>query len=167
MALTKTIHIDLDVHKALEAHRSAFHEEYNTILRRLLSLPSLEQPQERLRPSRSSGDYLLCLLGEEIEVKSVRGALRTALLELDSARPSFFDKLSKRQTKKGRRIVSRKPEEIYPNRPQLFKYAAELKPGWYFDTNISRTTCERYLEIIGSVAGIQAPRLVDRSGVAL
>jgi negative regulator of replication initiation len=58
MTFTKTIHIDLDVYKALEANRYSIQEDYNTILRRLLSLtPSLEQPQERLRPSRSSRPY--------------------------------------------------------------------------------------------------------------
>ena len=169
MTSTKTILIDLDVYKALEAKRESFEEDYNAILRRLLSLvpSSSEQSKERPRVSRSSGDYLLYVLGGEIGVRSVREALRTALLKIESAKPGSLDKLSGRQTKKGRRIVARKAEDIYPNRPQLLQYAAELNSEWYFDTNISRTTCERYLEIIGSVAGIQAPRLVDRPGVTL
>ena len=163
MTFTKTIDIDLDVYKALEANRISFNEDHNSILRRLLSLTlSSDQPRERPRASRSSGEYSLRLLGEEIGVKSVRDALRTALLKL-SDEPGFLDKLSKRQTAKGRRIVARKPEDIYPNRPQLTKWAYELNPEWYFDTNISRETCARYLEIIASVAGIETPRLVDRS----
>jgi hypothetical protein len=164
VTFTKTIYIDLDVYKALEANRISFNEDHNTILRRLLSLmPSSDQPPERPRQTRSSGEYSLHLFGEEIGIKNVREALSTALLKVESAKPGFLDKLSKRQTAKGRRIVSRKPEDIHPNRPQLTKWAYPLNSEWYFDTNISRETCARYLEIIASVAGIETPRLVKRS----
>jgi hypothetical protein len=157
------IRVDLDVYKALEARRSSFNETHNAILRRALSLtsPVPLDSKKSMRFSRVSGNYTLQVLGERVAVRSIREALFTTLLKVEADQPGFLENLSERMTTKGRRIVARKPEDIYSKRPQLKQYAVQLNSEWYFDTNISRRACERYLEIIGEVAGIKTPLLLD------
>jgi hypothetical protein len=161
MSMTQ-ISIDLDVYKALEARRLSFDEPHNAILRRELEIdgpaPVVRRPGHE-RMLRTSGDYELTVLGERIAVRSLREALSTALLKIESHQPGFLEKLSQRRTRRGRRIVARRPEDIYPNRPQLVEHAARLNEEWFFDTNISRRACERYLGMIGLVASIEAPLL--------
>ena len=159
---TTQISIDLDVYKALEARRLSFDEPHNAIMRRVLEIagpsPAVRLPG-RERMLRTSGDYEMTVLGESIGVRSLREALSTALLKIEVHQPGFLEKLSERRTRRGRRIVARKPEDIYPNRPQLVEHAARLNEEWFFDTNISRRACERYLGLIGLVASIEAPVL--------
>lgn len=161
MAFTH-IPIDLDVYKALEANRISFDEPHNLILRRILGVRGTapeQSPPDRERSLRSSGEYDLRILDETVRVRSLREALSTALLRVEGAQPGFLEKLTGRPTARGRRIVARKPEDIYPNKPQLIQHAARLNSEWYFDTNISRRACERYLVTVGLVAGIETPTL--------
>ena len=162
------IPVDLEVYKALESRRLSFDEPHNAILRRVLGLTrGPEQgsrqngPAEKERPLRASGHYTLTLLGEDIKIRSLREALSETLVRLEIHRPGFLDKLSQRLTPKGRRIVAHRPEDVYPNGPQLVHFAARLSPdsSWFFDTNISRRACERYLVTIGLVADIETPQL--------
>ncbi len=163
MSLTP-IPVDLDVYKALEANRRTFDEPHNSILRRLLNLNGdgpVESPSaDRVRSSRTTGDYILEIGGEKIRVRSIREALSSALLKIEALRPGFFEKLTNRPTTRGRRIVARSPGDVYPNKPHLATHAAPLNGEWYFDTNISRRACERYLVIAALVAGIPSPRLL-------
>jgi hypothetical protein len=161
MAFTN-IPIDLDVYKALEVRRVSFDEPHNTILRRVLGIqgsPPVGPILERERAMRSSGDYELTILGKTKKVRSLREALSTALLDVEASQPGFLEKLTRRPTTRGRRIVAHTPEEIYPGRPQLLEHAVRLNRDWYFDTNVSRKACERYLVTIGLVANIETPQL--------
>jgi antitoxin VapB len=127
-----------------------------------LLAPPLDRARKRPRQTRSSREYSLHLLGEEIKVRTLGEALSTTLLKLESAKPGFLDKLSKRQTK---RIIAHKPEDLFQNRPDLTsKYAYRLgNSEWYFKGLMSAEACATFLEEIASVAGIEEPRLVDRS----
>jgi hypothetical protein len=167
MAFTD-IPIDLDVYKALEMRRISFGEPHNAILRRILgitalatveSIPERAMLPERERAMRSSGDYEVTILGKTKKVRSLREALSTALLDVEASQLGFLEKLTRRPTTRGRRIVARTPEQIYPRNPQLVPHAARLSGEWYFDTNISRKACERYLVTIGQVANIETPQL--------
>jgi hypothetical protein len=156
------IPIDLEVYKALEARRISFDEPHNAILRRVLEIKGAapaEPAPHRERTMRTSGDYEVMILGKSVKVRSLREALSTALLKVEEVQPGFLEKLTRRPTTKGRRIVARKPEDIYPQKPQLVQHAARLNGEWYFDTNISRKACERYLVTVGLVANIETPRL--------
>ena len=110
--------------------------------------------------TRSSGDYELTILGQTKKVRSLKEALSIALLDVEASQRGFLEKLTRRPTTRGRRIVARTREEIYPGRPQLLQHAARLNADWYYDTNISRNACQRYLMTIGSVANIETPRLL-------
>jgi hypothetical protein len=117
------------------------------------------RPPERERMLRASGEYELTILGEAAGVRSLREALRTALLRLEESQPGFLGRLTERRTTRGCRIDARRPEDVYPNKPQLVQHAAPLNGEWYFDTNISRRACERYLVILGLAANVEPPRL--------
>ena len=155
------IPIDLEVYKALESKRISFNEAHNVILRRIVDVRGSLEIADSLRRSpspRVSGHYVVELLGERLEVRSIRDALGEALKFIEQKKPGFFEKLTMRPTTKGRRIVARKREDIY-TKSHLVGFAAPLTPGWFFDTNISRRACERYLAIAAMVAEIDIPRL--------
>jgi hypothetical protein len=123
-----------------------------------------DRPWERPRQTRGGGAWSVYLLGEEIRVRTITEALSAVLLKLESTKPGFLDKLSERRTRTGRRIVAQNPEDIHPNRPDLTeKYAYALNSEWYYNGNIDSKRCQRFLEIIASVAGIETPWLVERS----
>jgi len=111
--MTQTIHIDLDVHEALEENASSSGEGLSTM--GLLSLtPSSDQPPERPRQTRSSREYILHLLGKEYKVTTCGEALKTTLLKLE--KPGFFDEVYKRRIEMRRcQLVGRTREDIFPN----------------------------------------------------
>ena len=163
MTLTQKIDIDHDVYMALEVIASSSGKDYSTILRDMLSSTPLG---EQLRQKRGSGAWSVHL-PLEIKGTSIPRVLRATLLQLQYAKPGFLDKLSEYKTERvARRIVSRKREEVYPTTPHLIKdYCYKLNWEWYFHANISAPSCQKYLEVAASVAGIETPQLVDRSSV--
>jgi len=127
------------------------------------------QTIHRPRQTRGRGTWSLYLLGKEFHGKKITEALSITLSELERAQPGFLDKLYQYRTPKaGRPIVSRKPEEIYPDpdtRHLIEDYAYQLgNSEWYYHANISSDTCRRYFKIIAQFAGLkETPQLVDRS----
>jgi hypothetical protein len=80
--------------------------------------------------------------------------LRTALLALQGRDAGFLQRLSKKQVK-SRRIVARRPEDLFINSPHLAAdYAERLIDGWFFDTNLSSTQVQLRLGVACQVAGI-------------
>jgi hypothetical protein len=128
-----------------------------------------DRPWERPRQTRGSGRWSLILLGQEFEGLKVTEALEITLSEIERAQPGFLDKLYNYRTPKvGRPIVSRNPEEIYPDldtRHLIKDYAYRLGDSeWYYHANISADRCRSYLKIIAQYAGLdETPRLVKRS----
>lgn len=163
------IDIDLDVYKALEAHRTSFNEPHNSILRRLLDIENnvknewvvLESDDGGERRSRRGGTYELKLLSTTVRCSSLKEVLKECLLRVESQKSGFLDKLSNYVSpRSGRHIVARQRTGVHPESPQLAQYAERLNDMWWFDTNISRGTCVRYLETIGRVAEIDPPQLI-------
>ncbi len=157
----KQIDVDLDVHKAIEARRLSFGETENQILRRVfeIGMPatvSVRGVEPRERPSRRGGNYKSKLFGKEITSGSLKEVLKAAMLGIESQNPGFLEKLGGHRTVRGRRIVARKPEELYPGKPQLVENCAErLDSKWWFDTNVSFNQTRRYLRAIADIAGIK------------
>ncbi len=165
--------IDLELHKLIEAARASFDETPTDILKRVLrtflaeialddngSSAAIGRTSGAERLERKRGDYVLTIFGKEYKCNSLKQVLRTALLELEAKKPGLIDGVANHRTRKGRRIVARTPHEIYPGKPQLVRYAEKLRNGWFFDTNISRPTLERYLKVIADAAGIEYGREV-------
>ena len=73
------------------------------------------------------------------------------LAELD---PQIFERLYEKPTK-ARRVVARRPEDLYLKTPELAeRFAVQLTDQWWIDTNLSRLQCEKRLKTACEVTGI-------------
>jgi hypothetical protein len=160
--MLKPVEVDLEVHKAIEARRLSFAESQNDILKRTLCSDQ-RQPQipasdsgPREKPSRRGGSYELTLSGKKIACRSLKEVLKAAMLGIEGLHSGFLDKLAGHRTVRGRRIVARKPEELYPGKPSLVENCAErLDARWWYDTNVSFNQTRRYLRTMKDMSGIK------------
>lgn len=156
MSQTTKISIDLDVHRAIENRRTNFDQSPNAILREILGLSS-ERPEivPQARTPRRTGTYAVTLLGDRFVAGSLKEAYTNCLLKLGERDPQFFERLS-RSTTRSRRIVARKPADLYLKKPELAeKFAARLTGSWWVDTNLSQPQCEQRLRMACETAGIE------------
>jgi len=157
--VTKTIKIDIDVHRAIESRRQSFAQSENDILREVFGI--LPEPLQPLSPPKRprhrrdlSGQYAFVLLGERVEEDNLKAAYMSCLRELATLDPQLLERLSEKATK-ARRIVARRPEALYLKTPKLAeKHAEQLMAQWWVDTNLSQRQCESRLEAACEVAGI-------------
>ena len=166
--MTKTTHIaiDLDVHQAIEQRRSDFDQTPNDILRTVFGLhphPAVPEPRPSgpTRPtgnSRRTGRYAFTLLGKRVEAGSQKEAYLLCIAQFADLDADFLPRLSKRATR-ARRLVARNPEDLYVKNPTLReKHATPLRVNgepWWVDTNLSRSACEKRIETMCEVAGLQ------------
>lgn len=162
MLVTKTIKIDIEVHRAIESRRQSFAQSENDILREVFGIPT-ERPQPPSPPKRLrrrhrrgiTGRYAFVLLGERIEEDSLNAAYMSCLRQLAEFDPQIFERLSEKPTK-ARRIAARRPEDLYLKTPELAKkFAVQLTDQWWVDTNLSRLQCVQRLKTACEVAGIE------------
>jgi hypothetical protein len=163
----KKIEIDIDVNRRIEGARASFEEDQNDILRRLLGIdvPLQTRPLlPRVRAPRSSGAYSTLIGTLPIEANSLKELLRASLLACAKTSPGFLDALSRVSTRRGRHIIARSPQEIYPQSPQLAEYAEKLDGNWWFDTNVGREQVAGYLRTMARLARLsQLPVISKRS----
>ena len=154
--MTKTIEIDIEVHRAIETRRKSFAQSENDILQEVfgISPEPLRPPLSPKRPCRT-GRCAFVLLGERVEGDSLKGAYMDCLRQLAELDPQLLERLSEKTTK-ARRIVARRPEDLYLNKPAEFaeEHAEQLTDQWWVDTNLSRPQCEQRLKIACEVTGI-------------
>lgn len=164
---TIRMEVDLDLHKAIERRRRSLSETQVDIIRRVMTAegnfdaaePTIGPPG-KTRLTRRGGDYRVLILGESLEAQSLKDVLKKAILHAESIKPGFIERLAAHRTPRGRRIVARKPEEIYPGNPELVANCAEkLDQKWWYDTNISFDQCQRYLDTLAQIGGFPEPRL--------
>jgi hypothetical protein len=170
MSELKQIEIDLDVNRAIEADRRSFRETPNDILRRRYGIDSAK-PSEvagtssrntKVKLARRGGDYTVEVRGEQIAGGSLKSILKSVLLTMENQEPGYLEKLAKHRTSRGRRIVAKKPEELYPGKPRLVENCAEQLNGrWWYDTNVSFNQAQRYLDVVAEQANLDG-RLVLR-----
>ncbi|RWE85101.1 hypothetical protein [Mesorhizobium sp.] len=160
---TTAIHIDIEVHKVIEANRKSFEDSQNDILRRLLLSPStngaLTAPPQLIgattvRNERSTGFYGFVLKGNTMSFNNLKAAYKNCLLELAAADGTFLTSLSKEETP-ARRLVARDRKALYKKTPHLAdEFAEELVDGWWLDTNLSQQQVESRLQTACKVANI-------------
>jgi hypothetical protein len=168
-----TIEIDIDVYKVIETRRLSFDESHNDILRRDYGIDSQGRsnqgrtdplPVGRVKLTRRSGNYVATWRGDGVKATSLKSILKETILKLAKGRPGLIEDLSKHRTSRGRRIVARKPEELYPGNPQLVEHGAEqLDSRWWYDTNVSTNQCRRYLDVIGRLGDVDRISLEKQS----
>ena len=158
--------VDLELHKLIEAHRKSLGESRYEIVSRVLRQALQGAPggaDTRLamprvnRPARRRGHYAFRLFGRDFHERSLKLVLRRIIREIEKEHPGFIEKLAIYRTPRGRRIVARRPEEIYPGRPDLATdFAEKLNGQWWYDTNISSATLKRYVARIAEIVGLEA-----------
>jgi mRNA-degrading endonuclease RelE of RelBE toxin-antitoxin system len=163
------VEVDLELHKAIERHRRSLDETHADIVRRLITsearpVSPIDVPATellgRVRRARRGGDYRVVVLGESLEAQSLKDILKKAVLHAESIKPGFIERLAAHRTRRGRRIVARKPDEIYPGNSQLVANCAEkLDQKWWYDTNVSYPQYQKYLTVLGQIGGFPEPRL--------
>jgi hypothetical protein len=159
--LANVIPIDLEMHKLIEANRRSLDEKQVEIVRRVLRHSGRSGGEVPIAPPerqpRSRGRYEFKLFGSGRETGSLKSVLKTVILAVADRQPQFVEKLSRYRTQRGRRIVARTPHEIYPGRPQLVEQglAEQLDDKWWYDTNISKESCKRYLNTICEIARLE------------
>ena len=163
----KSIEIDLDVNRVVEGARLSFEEDQNSILRRLLGIdgsPRARPAQPRIRAPRSSGAYSAMIGAQPVEANSLKELLRLSILVCAKTNAGFLDALAEVATKRGRHIIGKSPEQIYPQSPHLVEYAEKLNSKWWFDTNVGRDQVAAYLKIIAKLARLpHLPAISKRS----
>ena len=154
--MTKTIEIDIEVYRAIETRRKSFAQSENDILREVFGISpvSLRLPLSPKRPRRT-GRCAFALLGERVEGDSLKGAYMNCLRQLAELDPQLLERLSEKTTK-ARRIVARRPEDLYLKKSAEFaeEHAEQLTDQWWVDTNLSRSGFEQRLKTACEVAGI-------------
>ena len=77
------------------------------------------------------------------------------LTSLSTKDPKFLDRFAGVKHGKKRRYVARRREDLYPDRPDLSKYAERLSDEYWIGTNFANREKRRMLEVACEVAGIQ------------
>jgi len=161
--MKRTIDIDLEVNKVIEANRQSFAETENDILRRMLRIDAaILSPPPKVRSPRSSGAYSTMIGNRAVEANSLKELLRRTILVLEAAAPGFVERLGEKSTAKGRRIVARGAAQLYPRSPQLAEYAERLAGDWWYDTNVGRRQVAAYLRLFAEMAGLGAVPVIHK-----
>lgn len=95
------------------------------------------------------GQFVACRNGRE-----VLEAVFEALAKRDA---SFLERFAARPKHgRTRRYLARKPDELYPGRPDLAReHFVRLQSGWYIGTNVSHAQIERIIEMACEVSRIR------------
>ena len=111
-------------------------------------------PQSRRRRARGK----LRIRTTEIPYENAKDALCKILRHLQQADPSFLKRLSEHPDCIGRsrRTLARRPEDLYPNRPDLqADQCASIADGWFLGTNTSTPQKLVTLRAAAEVAGLK------------
>lgn len=159
----KSVDIDIEVNRAIEAGRVDSEESANEILRRLLGIDA-RPIVRRERRERSSGAYSTVLGDTPIEANSLKELLRRVILAGAKIRPDFIEALAVAPTAKGRYIVARTPQGVYPRNSHLVEYAAKLDEVWWYDSNVGRSQVAAYLRKFAKMLNLpNVPTINKRS----
>ena len=166
MTKTTQIAIDLDVHQAIEQRRSDFDQTPNDILRTVFGLPphrAVQTPRDpgptrRQSNGRRTGRCAFTLFGKRVESGSRKDAHLACIEQLADLDDSFLPRLAQRATQ-ARRLIARNPQDLYIRSPELYRdHAAPLAVNgetWWIDTSLSGPACEKRIETMCEVAGLQ------------
>jgi negative regulator of replication initiation len=159
------IQVDMDVYKAIEAHRVSFKQSKNDILREILGLKGaglVTAPPQKFTPNeeattrkRATGDYSFELEGStHTQPKLIDAYL--LLVRLLARRDAAFLPALAKLTTRNRRIVSKESTSLYLKSPHLAKeHAHKLVDDWYIDGNLSQEQVETRIKLACDVAGLK------------
>lgn len=127
-------------------------------------VPAAEPPRRRVpsrpaatpRASGSSASRGVTFEGTFYPCKTGREVLARTFELLADRDPSFLTRFaSLPKHGRTRRYLARTPQELYPSRPDLQKFALEVRPGWWLSTNQSHASMLKVIGMACEVAGLQ------------
>ena len=98
--------------------------------------------------------YVVTLLDEHYEVRTLSDLLVMILSQLDVLDDTPLPRLSNERSRT-RRYVARRPDCLYPGRPDLTRYHRQIKSGWFVGTNYSQKDVEQIIHAICKVSGLK------------
>lgn len=104
--------------------------------------------------SRTTGNYVVSIDGEDCGAGSLWEALRAGLLKIEEMKPGTLEKLSqvKGRTK---RIVARDPNDLFEKEESVRQFATSLGNGWYFGRNNSAAETNSWLLRAADIADVE------------
>lgn len=107
--------------------------------------------RKRRRGGRRELEFVL--LGTKRRCKTYTDVLVEVIQQLALQDPQFLRRFSE-QGGRTRRYVARKPEELYPDRPDLATFSRRIQAGWWVATNYSAKDIESILRKACRIAGL-------------
>ncbi|MEQ8433162.1 MAG: hypothetical protein RIA71_02885 [Oceanicaulis sp.] len=150
------ITLDLEAHKLIEVARLDLDETQLSIIKRALRAvikPGPATAPRRASTQRETGQHLVRLGDRQSFAGSQKQAYLMLLTWLSERSPSLLEALGREETRRGRRIVARSPQELYP-REGLDRYAEAICDGWWADLNLSKLQKQQRLRIACRMAGV-------------
>jgi hypothetical protein len=103
------------------------------------------------------------IFGERRSASTAIDALIDILRTLAGRNSNFLQKLSPAVRGRSRNHIARSRSEVYPNKPELEEYTAELTPGWWLGTNIANRDKMRIVEKACETEGLSLGRDISIS----
>ena len=121
---------------------------------------STDQSPTSVRPKTTSRRGTLVVSGKEFPYGNAKEAVAIVLSELQSADPTFLQRLSQHPKSRGRkrRYVAQSSEDLYPDRPDLRKRHKQLSDNWLLSTYIDARIKKAIIQAAAEVAGLQLGR---------
>jgi hypothetical protein len=161
---TILIPVESDVLVRLLDLRKRPSESFDDILRRVLphrreageghSRPDGRMTNTGAYGHNGHGRIHYTLLGVECAAPDATAAMIDILATLSRGRPDFFERLAPKVRGRTRNHLARSRTDVYPERPDLARYAQEVVPGWYIGSNIANREKESFLRAACKVAGL-------------
>lgn len=110
--------------------------------------------------SRTGGETTrtgkLILRGKAYPYHNAKDAMVIVLRELAKDDPTFLERCSQHPDAQGRkrRYIARKPEELYPDRPDLREFHETLPGGWLVSTNLNNVLKKTIIKLAAEVGGL-------------
>lgn len=124
------------------------------------ALDKHEASQSVIVPHRRTRSGTLHLLGENIEYKNAADAEYIILNRLQGMNPNFLSTLYAHSSNKGSKLryVARSVEELFPNRPDMYRLHRRLRDGWLLSIKTTNQQKVKLLRGAADVAGLMYGR---------
>lgn len=109
-----------------------------------------------VRPDSSNRSGTLILRGKSYPYANAKAGYITALSMLAEADPTFLQRLSQHPFCSGRKrqYIAKTPQEMYPDRPDLWDKHEAAGDGWLIATNLNNQLKKTVLRAAAEVAGL-------------
>lgn len=118
-------------------------------------------PRQRSTVKQSTNGYRL--FGQAFQTRNANETLVMLLRHFAELDPEFPERFRKEARNIGRTrgYVGRTPQEVYPNKEQLWQMTVEFVPGWCIGTNENNATKLKLLQLACRVIGLRFGRDVE------